>query len=53
MSDADAKVYTAYLQAVQADTWVVVDAFLPDLADGINAQEDAEYREFNALRKLL
>lgn len=53
MSDADAKAYAAYLQAVQSDTWVVVDAFLPDLADGINAQEDAEYREFNALRKLL
>ena len=53
MSDADAKVYNAYLQVVQSDTWVVVDAFLPDLADGINAQEDAEYREFNALRKLL
>ena len=51
--DADAQTYRAYLQAVKSDTWVVVDAFLPDLADGINAQEDAEYREYSALRKLL
>eukprot|EP00040_Diaphanoeca_grandis_P044167 m.270164 g.270164 ORF g.270164 m.270164 type:complete len:1053 (-) comp88335_c0_seq1:367-3525(-) len=47
---------TAYIQlsrTLATVPWLVVDASLPTMSDGINMAEDAEYQEFAQLEQLL